>query len=446
MNATQTKLVEDLDAKIVELDAITAMEPADASDESVRGVTVDKLTAEIDSLRSRLSVENKAADARSKAAAVRSAVTTAGVVVPAPAPVAVRRAMPTLGRIQGFDNAEEAAAAGRFLRALARGELRGDFTTPTEEPNAMGEFSPTYDGRGSELVTYDIYRGILNLLSYSSVATQVCATYAVNGPGMYLPVAEMMQEAEFYLENCEIKPVTFGGGTRAALDLKKIGARAQVSNELMEDAFVSVAQLVASQFAYAFARKIDKTWLQGDTVAGIPGGGLCGMIPASNIVASTGALSPEILAQVVSCVNPNARNRAWVVSPAGWGQIMAVAAGAIGASIGDAVRPVVYGAPVYQSQDLPADTLAVYGDFGSSCAIGYKPAGLQIRASTERAIEYDETVFVGTARYAWSVHSPSYCAKLTGVATPSAPSTVSSDVPSSKSAPTTSTTSTKSTK
>lgn len=426
MNATQTKLVEDLDGKILELDAVTAMEPADASDESVRGVTVDKLTAEIDSLRSRLAVENKAADARSKAAAVRSAVTTAGVVVPAPAPVAVRRSMPTLGRIQGFDNAEDAAAAGRFLRALARGELRGDFTTPTEEPNAMGEMSPTYNGRGAELVYNDIYRGILNLLSYSSVATQVCSTYAVNGPGMYLPVAEMIQEAEFYLENCEIQPVLFGGGTRASLDLKKIGARAQVSNELMEDAFVSVAQLVASQFAYAFARKIDKTWLQGDAAAGIPGGGLCGMVPASNVVASTGELTPQILANVVSCVNPNARNRAWVVSPAGWGQIMSVAAGAIGASIGDAVRPVVYGAPVYQSQDLPADVLALYGDFGSACAIGYKPAGLQIRASTERAIEYDETVFVGTARYAWANHSPSYVAKLTGVVTPSVPAPVSS--------------------
>jgi HK97 family phage major capsid protein len=443
MNAIQTKLVEDIDAKIVELDAVSAMEPGDASEESARSATVDKLTAEIDTLRSRLAVENKAADARSKASAVRSAVTAAGVVVPAPAPVAVKRALPTLGRIQGFDNAEDAAAAGRFLRALARGELRGDFTTPTEEPNAMGEFSPTYDGRGSELVTYDIYRGILNLLSYSSIATQVCSTYAVNGPGMYLPVAEMMQEAEFYLENCEIKPVTFGGGTRAALDLKKIGARAQVSNELMEDAFVSVAQLVASQFAYAFARKIDKVWLQGDSVAPVPGGGLCGMVPASNVVSSTGDLTAGILAQVVSVVNPNARNRAWVVSPAGWGKIMGVAAGAIGASIGDSVRPVVYGAPVYQSQDLPADVLALYGDFGSSCAIGYKPAGLQIRASTERAIEYDETVFVGTARYAWAIHSPSYVAKLT--TTDAAP--LATPAPSAKSDPVTSaTSSTKSTK
>jgi HK97 family phage major capsid protein len=200
---------------------------------------------------------------------------------------------------------------------------------------------------------------------------------------------------------------------------------------------------VASQFAYAFARKIDKVWLQGDSVAPVPGGGLCGMVPASNVVSSTGDLTPGILAQVVSVVNPNARNRAWVVSPAGWGKIMGVAAGAIGASIGDAVRPVVYGAPVYQSQDLPADTLALYGDFGSSCAIGYKPGGLQIRASTERAIEYDETVFVGTARYAWAVHSPSYVAKLT--TTDAAP--LATPAPAAKSAPVTSTTSsTKSTK
>jgi HK97 family phage major capsid protein len=437
-NSKQTAIIEEVDTKLAEIEAVESATPVEAG-ATEQAEKLNALVAELDSLRSSLAMENKIADARVKAEAVRSAATASGVVpaapAPAPAPMA-RRAALTLGKIHGFDNAEDAAKAGRFLRALARGELRGDFTTPTEEPNAMGELSPTYDGRGSELVYNDIYRGILNLLSYSSVATQVCSTYAVNGPGMYLPVAEMIQEAEFYLENCEIQPVTFGGGTRAALDLKKIGARAQVSNELMEDAFVSVAQLVAAQFAYAFARKIDKTWLQGDVAAGIPGGGLCGMVPASNIVSSSGTLSAQILAQVVSCVNPNARSRAWVVSPAGWGQIMSVAAGAIGASIGDAVRPVVYGAPVYQSQDLPADVLALYGDFGSACAIGYKPAGLQIRASTERAIEYDETVFVGTARYAWANHSPSYVAKLTTTgATP-----LATDGPAAKSAPVTSTT------
>jgi HK97 family phage major capsid protein len=410
VNAEQTKLSEEIDTLKAELDTIEAATPETESEIKAKTEEQTRCSSALADATARLDLANKIADVRSKAAAVRSATNVAGVVVPALAPV--KRSLPTLGRIQGFDTAEEAAAAGRFLRALARGEIRGDFTTPTEEPNAMGEFSPTYDGRGAELVSYDIYRGILNLLSYTSVATQVCSTYAVNGPGMYLPIAEMIQEAEFYLENCEIKPVTFGG-SRAALDLKKIGARAQVSNELMEDAFISVASLVASQFAYAFARKIDKTWLQGDLVAGIPGGGLCGMVPNSNIVSSTGDLTPGILAQVVSCVNPNARSRAWVVSPAGWGKIMGVAANAIGASIGDSVRPVVYGAPVYQSQDLPADVLALYGDFGSACAIGYKPSGLQIRASTDRAIEYDETVFVGTARYAWANHSPSYVSKLT---------------------------------
>jgi HK97 family phage major capsid protein len=433
MNATQSKLVEDLERKTQELDAVMGMTCADVQEEQARSAEVEKLVGEVDAIRGRLAVANQAADARAKAEAVRSAATASGVIVPAPAPAPApaKRAALTLGNVRGFDTAEDAARAGRFLRALARGELRGDFTTPTEEPNAMGEASPLYDGRGSELVTNDVYRGVLNLLSYTSIATQVCSTYAVSGPGMYIPIAEMMDEAEFYLENCEIKPVTMGG-SRALLDLKKMGARAQVSNELMEDAFVSVGQLVAAQFAYAFARKLDKTWLQGDTAAGILG--LLGLIPAANVVSvpSTG-LDAATLSRVVSVVNPNARGRAWVVSPAGWGQIMGVAAGAIGASIGDAVRPVVYGAPVYQSQDLPADTLAVYGDFGSACAIGYKPSGLQIRASVERAIEYDETVFVGTARYAWANHSPTYVAKLTAGAAPLAGG--ESTAPASRSAP-----------
>jgi hypothetical protein len=61
---------------------------------------------------------------------------------------------------------------------------------------------------------------------------------------------------------------------------------------------------------------------------------------------------------------------------------------------------------------MPADTLALYGDFASACAMGYKPAGLQVAASTDRAFEYDQVVYRATARYAWSNHSPSYVVAL----------------------------------
>lgn len=409
MNAEQARIAEEMEKVQAELSALETESPEGESAIKAHAEASERCLKSLEDLTARANLANRLADARSKAEAVRSSTNAAGVVVPAPAPAPVKRSMISHGKINGFDSVADAESAGRYLRSLARGELRGNFTTATEEPNSMGELSPTYDGKGSELVNYELYRGIINLLSYSSTCVQVVSTYQVNTNGMYLPVAEMVEEAEFYLENCEIKPVKIDT-KRATLDLKKIGARAQVSNELIEDAYISVASLVASQFAYAFAKKIDKTWLLGDAAAGIDG--LIGLIPASNVLTAPAKLDAAALAGVVGAVNPNARQRAWVVSPEGWGKIMGVAATAIGASIAESVRPVVYGAPVYQCLEMPADTLALYGDFASACAMGYKPAGLQVAASTDRAFEYDQVVYRATARYAWANHSPSYVVAL----------------------------------
>jgi HK97 family phage major capsid protein len=409
MNAEQVKIAEEMDKVSAELAALETEAPEGEAAVAAHAEASERCLKSLESLTARANLANRLAEARSKAEAVKPATNAAGVVVPAPAPAPVSRSLVSHGKINGFDSVADAESAGRYLRSLARGELRGDFSRATEEPNSMGGMAPTYDGKGSELVNYELYRGIINLLTYSSTCVQVVSTYQVNTNGMYLPIAEMTEEAEFYLENCEIKPVKIDT-KRAVLDLKKIGARAQVSNELIEDAYISVASLVASQFAYAFAKKIDKTWLLGDAAAGVDG--LIGAIPAGNVITAPANLTPTALAGVVAAVNPNARQRSWIVSPEGWGKIMGVSAAAIGASIADSVRPVIYGAPVYQCLEMPADTLALYGDFASACAMGYKPAGLQVAASTDRAFEYDQVVYRATARYAWSNHSPSYVVAL----------------------------------
>jgi len=75
------------------------------------------------------------------------------------------------------------------------------------------------------------------------------------------------------------------------------------------------------------------------------------------------------------------------------------------------VTQTIFGSPVIKTSLLPAKTYAVYGDFSMAAAIGYK-RGLTIRSSWERAIEYDQTVFVGTARYAFAVMAAKYLAAL----------------------------------
>lgn len=412
MNAEQSRIADEMDRVNAELEGVLSMKAESETEQREQLAQTERLTAELETLTARAKIQANAAEARAKAAAVRPATNSAGVVVPVPAataPAPAARSMVHVGKVAGYDRIEDAVSAGTYLRSLARGEIRGAFTGADEIANSMGGKSPTYDGKGSELVNYELYRGILNLLSYSSVCAQVASTFAVNQAGMFVPVQEDAEEAEIYRENCEIAAKNVGT-TNAILDLHKIGARVQVSNELIEDAVASVAGLVTQTVSYRFARKIDKTWLQGDAAAGVVG--LISGIPAGNQITAPAKLDAATLADMVGVVNPNARNRAWVVSPAGWGKIMSVAATAIGASIAEGVRPMVYGAPVFQCLELPDNILALYGDFGAASALGYKPAGLTIRASQDRAIEYDQTVFVATARYGWANHSPSYVSAL----------------------------------
>ena len=425
MNATQQRLTAEVQKFDAELRGMIEMEATTDADVAARTDEIERLTGEIAKRQKSLEIEKAGVEARAKVEAARQSHTTdAGLVVTrAKAPAEPKRVLPYVqGQVRGFETIEAADAAGRALVRLARGELRelravtvAASTHPigvnnTLEPDSMGEASPLYDGRGSELVAHEMYRGIINVINYESIAAQLATWLQVNTDGMYVPMGDDIQDADWYEENCEILPIK-PSTKRATLALKKMGARVQVSNELMEDAYVSVAQVVTNTIGNAFAHKLDKTLLQGDTKIGF--GGLVPAIPAGQTTTAAAAGKPTVdeLASLIAKVDPMATNRMWLVSEAGWSKVMGLATGAIGVNVTSAITQSIFGAPVMRTSLLPNKVLAVYGDFKKAAVIGYK-SGLTIRSSSERAIEYDQTVFVGTARYAFAVAAAKYLAVL----------------------------------
>jgi HK97 family phage major capsid protein len=257
-----------------------------------------------------------------------------------------------------------------------------------------------------------MYRGILNIVNYESVAARLATFLRVSTDGMYVPLGEDIQDADWYEENCEILPIK-PNTKRATLSLKKMGARVQVSNELMADAYVSVAGIVSRTIGNAFAHKLDKTLIQGDAKIGF--NGIAAAIGAGSTVttAAAGKVTIGEIADVMGKVDPMATNRTWLVTDEGWTKVMGLAAGAIGVNVTSGVTQTIFGSPVIRVPTalMPAKTYAIYGDFAKACLIGYK-SGLTIRSSWERAIEYDQTVFVGTARYAFAVADAKYLVAL----------------------------------
>jgi HK97 family phage major capsid protein len=400
-------------AEIVQrIDAIRSFEREEGSDEAKADATeLDTLTAESAEVGAKLDRETQIEDQVRNLRGKLTLTEPRQAVTPVARPSAISMGSEFRHWADAGVSPEGVERCGHFLRSLARGEVRGAVATngATEEPNSHGGLSPTYDTKNSELVVPDFYRGILGLLNYTSVAFQVASTMTTTTNRVVIPRSDENVEAQFYLENCEIEPViikTLG----VPIPVEKIGARAQVSNELLEDAIVSVANLVATKFAYAFAKKIDKTWLEGDAAAGIVG--LLAQVTQSVTLGAT-KLTVDNVVEAVSKLNPLAVNPVWVLSPAGMAMLQGLAAGAIGADVTQASRMTIFGSPVYRCLSLPDNVIGLYGDFKQANMIVNRSNGLTINASRERAIEYDQTVFVGTQRFGVATMGPSFVVKLT---------------------------------
>jgi len=360
---------------------------------------------------------------RMKANEVKTELTPAGTVSPAPKKEV--RALAKFDAKPGkqWPDAHTADAVGELLVRMSRGEISNRAasahpigSTDTIAADSMGEASPMYDGKGSELVMDELYRGILEQLYYESICLGLASVYQVNTSGLHVPIAGEAPLAEWYSENQEILPFT-PATSKAILNLKKMGQRVQASNELLDDAYINVANMVSNQIASSFAQTADTAYFQGNAGAGIDG--LCdaitGFNTGSNVleVADAETLTTAELAFCWENVHQNARNRTWVVSPQGWGSVMAIATEPqAGAVVTDSVRATIYGSPVVVCTTLPDDVLAVYGDFSMASSIGVKRNGLTLRGSADRAMELDAYVWVATQRLAFSPHSPEFLAML----------------------------------
>lgn len=304
--------------------------------------------------------------------------------------------------LRGFGSAEDAAKAGRFLRALARGNYA--------EARAMGETSPTYDEKGAELVSPELYRGYIDVLGYQSVGLQLAQVYTTTSSSLEIPkIGEI--EAEWFGEHEEVT------GDEATTDkvviaLHKMGRILSFSNELINDAaaVVNLAQLAANRFGLAIAKKADTVWLQGDEDKGIDG--LVGLVSGGNTVEASADFKGADLGAVVGKIDSRAMNTAWIVSSAGWEHLLKSSVVTQSTTVGERVLPVVMGAPVYKCLGLPAGTLALYGDFAMATAIAVQANGLVIAASEHAGFSTDAVKFRGLQRIGIANHDASFVAKL----------------------------------
>ena len=299
-------------------------------------------------------------------------------------------------KVEGFEDGKAALTAGEYLRSIARGELRAMSTGGTSH--------------GKELVPEELFGAIINQMNRTSVGLRLASVFSTISNKISLPKAGDATAA-FYSEAAEGSLTDIA---TSAVDVTLFGLRSltAVSNDLIEDSVVDVAALFARSVSNGFASKIDHAWLQGDETAGIDG--LVGEVSGGNTVtvASAGATNAEALADMVGKIDPLAANTSWVVSPVGFGALLAAHANTGSVMLADAMAPTVYGRPVYVTNGLPAGTLALYGDFSMATAVAVKASGLRVEALREVRAVNDQVLFVAKQRAGIANHAPEFVSKL----------------------------------
>jgi len=305
--------------------------------------------------------------------------------------------------IKLFSSKRAAEAVGHYLKCVGMGETR-----------ALGETSTTYDGIGAEYVVKELYGAIVNRLQYASVALQLATVVRPRGQKIDFPkvgdaTASIVAEGTATTDQDLVTSV-------GALTMYEMRGSVAISRSLIEDSPLDVAGLVAERFALAYAAKMDSLWLAGQasnpTIAG-----LAGAVAAGNTitVAANASTTVANLADVVGKVDEAVMGTAaWVCSRAGWVDLMKLwSAQQTTLTVGGGrVVPSIFGAPVYIVKGLPATTLALYGDFAMSTAVGLKDSGLEIEAGREILMRNRQVLYVANTRFGVANHAPEFVGRL----------------------------------
>jgi HK97 family phage major capsid protein len=302
--------------------------------------------------------------------------------------------------VRAFRSTKAASAVGSYLCRMAGVESR-----------AMGE---TVDGYGDDYVVTQLYNAIVNRLQYQSVAMQLASIFRPVGQKITLPKSGDFTFG-FAAEGTAFtdQDIATSG---ADLTLYEGGGSVAVSNSLLRDSPIDVAGLIVDRVSYGLA-----VWLDQKTFGGNASNpsitGLAAAVAAGNTVTvgASAATTAANLADVVGKVDESIMGGgAWVCSKAGWVDLMKLwSAQQTTMTVGGGrVVPTIFGAPVYLVKGLPSNTLALYGDFSMSTALGMAQDGVQITTARELLVRSRQTLFVASTRLGVANHAPEFVGRL----------------------------------
>jgi HK97 family phage major capsid protein len=313
---------------------------------------------------------------------------------------------------------DQAYTAGMWFKATIFGNAEAiDWCKSRGIPvtKAQGE---GVDSAGGFLVPEELLANIIVLREQFGVFRRECQVVPMGSDTLNWPRRTGGLTAFFTGENQAVSE-SQASWDAVNLTAKKLGALTRMSNEIAEDAVVSIADWLVGEIAYAFAAKEDDAGFNGDGTSSY--GGIRGVstifadgnhtagqyqTSSATLTALTVADFTGTMGKLPQYALPGAK---WYMSQqmfySAAGTVLAKAGGNTIATLAtDPMNPRLLGFPVVIAQKLPiaapgsGKAQFLFGDLSKSSALGER-RGVTIKRSDHRYFENDQIGLLGTERF-----------------------------------------------
>ena len=401
------------------IENLGALDTDNAADVSAREMELKGLTEKAQKLTSDIAFEEKVAESAKSLRAVADRCTPAPEVreaAPRIEPVSYR------GRLKAFSNDEQgrrdAYAFGKWLQGYVHGDADAKRWCQDHgvEARALGEATNSAGG----VFVPEIASGqVVRLVEEFSVWPAAMQNVVMPSDTVTAVKRLTGVSATWSSENAEIA-TSDPSATDIRLVAKKLTVSTRVSNELLADA-AAVGDWVIAEFATAIGEKLDQAAVNGDGTSTY--GGVHGIAPKILLNAGTYATAAsnhdtfeeldigDFLA-VVAKLPTYVTSPRWYISSYGFAQSMQRldmgAGGRVSFENGTGFNflgyPVTISNVMAKSGDQSSKVMAMLGDASLAGMYGIRSA-FQTKISTERYVEYDQTLYLGLARADMVWHS-----------------------------------------
>lgn len=402
------------------IENLGALDTDNAADVSAREMELKGLVERAAKLNSDISFEEKVAESAKSLRAVADRCTPAPEVrEEAPAriePVSYR------GRLKAFPNDEQgrrdAYSFGKWLQGYVHGDADAKRWCQDHgvEGRALGEATNSAGG----VFVPEIASGqVVRLVEEFSVWPAAMQNVVMPSDTVTAVKRLTGVSATWSAENAEIA-TSDPSATDIRLVAKKLTVSTRVSNELLADA-AAVGDWVIAEFATAIGEKLDQAAVNGDGTNTY--GGVYGI--ANKVLTAAGSYHTAdtdhdtfeelVIADflgVVAKLPTYVTSPRWYISSYGFAQSMQRldlgANGRVSFENGTGFQflgyPVTISNVMPKSGDQSGKVMALLGDASLAGMYGIRSA-FQTKISTERYVEYDQTLYLGLARADMVWHS-----------------------------------------